>query len=407
MLDEIEQRAVAFFWQEADPQTGLIKDRAGNFQPDAYHVCNIAAVGFGLAALAIGVSRGWLSQEQVYQRILTTLLFLRDQMTHQRGFFYHFVDWRTGQRVWRSEISSIDTAWLMAGVLLAGEAYPDTEVARIADQLYRRIDFGWMLTDGGRRPQERLLNHGWTPERGFLPYRWDSYNELMLLYLLAIGSPTHAIPAVCWDAWARPQATYGGHTTFAVAPLFTHQFSHAWIDFSSRRDRLDYDYFHSSLAATLANQRFCLDQRHKYRTYDEHVWGLTASDGPNGYRAYGAPPGIAVQDGTVAPAAAAGSIVFTPDLSCTALQTMHTKYADRIWGRYGFSDAFNVDRDWWGQDVIGIDLGITLLMIENYRSGLIWQRFEQNPSIRAALAAVGLASATSVAVIEPQNRTEV
>jgi hypothetical protein len=359
-------------------------------------VCNIAAVGFGLAASVIGANRGWLNQEEAYQRTRTTLAFLRDGMPHEHGFYYHFVDWQTGRRVWRSEISSIDTAWLMAGVLMAGHSYPESEAALIADELYRRIDFVWMLNDGGRRPRELLLNHGWTPETGFLPYRWDSYNELMLLYLLAIGSPTHAIPAACWEAWARPRDSYAGYKTFAIEPLFAHQFSHAWIDFSSRRDRLGYDYFESSVAATQANRRFCLDHRHKYRTYEEDVWGLTASDGPDGYQAYGAPPGVARHDGTVAPAAAAGSIVFTPELSCAALTTMHTKYGDRIWGRYGFSDAFNVERGWWGQDVIGIDLGITLLMIENYRSGLVWQRFEQNASIRAALNAVGLEPAASV-----------
>jgi hypothetical protein len=399
LLDEIQRRAVSYFWQEADPQTGLVKDRANNFWPDTYRVSNIAATGFGLAALVIGAHHGWLSHVQAYQRIRTTLQFLRDGMAHRHGFYHHFVDWRSGRRVWRSEASSIDTAWLLAGVLLAGESYPNSEVAQIADELYRRVDFSWMLNDGGRKPEELLLNHGWTPEMGFLPYRWDSYNELMLLYLLAIGSPTHAIPVACWEAWARPQGSYAGHRTFAIEPLFAHQFSQAWIDFSSRRDRLGYDYFQSSIAATLANRQFCIDHCRQCRTYGNNVWGLTACDGPDGYRAYGAPPGVAVHDGTVAPAAAAGSIVFTPELSLAALQTMYTKYGDRIWGRYGFSDAFNVERGWWGQDVIGIDLGITLLMIENYRSGLIWQRFEQNLSIRAALTAVGLELAAGVAGI--------
>jgi hypothetical protein len=390
LLDQIQRRAVAFFWQETDPDTGLVKDRAGNFQPDSYTVSSTAAVGFGLAALAIGEHHGWLTYEQAYQRTLTTMRFLYDEMPHEHGFYFHFVDLRTGQRVWNSEVSSVDTTWLLAGVLLAGEYFSGTEIEVLADQIYRRVDFEWMLTDGGERPGELLLNHGWTPEGGFLPYRWDTYSELMLLYLLAIGSPTHPISPESWEAWARPQGTYAGYTTFAQGPLFTHQFSQAWIDFRDRRDRLGYDYFQSSINATLANRQFCIDNSDQYQTYDQHVWGLTASDGPSGYQAYGAPPGNAIHDGTVAPAAPAGSIVFTPELSLAALQTIRGRYGDQTWGRYGFSDAFNVDRDWWDQDVIGINLGITLLMIENYRSGLVWQVFERNESIQQALEMVGL-----------------
>jgi hypothetical protein len=388
-LDEIQQRVVIYFWQEADPQTGLVKDRAGNFEPDNYTVSSTAAVGFGLVALAIGESRGWLSHKQAYQRTLTTLRFLRDELPHEHGFYYHFVDYQTGQRVWNSEVSSIDTAWLLAGVLFAAEFYGGTEVEALANDIYQRVDFEWMLIDGGQRPDELLLNHGWTPESGFLPYRWDTYSELMLLYLLAIGSPTHPIPAESWAAWARPQGTYAGYTTFAQGPLFTHQFSQAWIDFEGRRDGLGYDYFQSSINATLANRQFCLDNEELYQTYDEYSWGLSASDAPDGYQAYGAPPGYPVHDGTIAPAAVAGSIVFTPDLSLTTLKTMREQYGDRIWGRYGFSDAFNVDRDWWDQDVIAIDAGITLLMIENYRSGFVWQTFEQNKSIQQALEVTG------------------
>lgn len=389
-LDRIQQRAVAYFWQEADPQTGLIKDRASNFGPDDYTVSSTAAVGFGLAALAIGESREWLSYEQAYGRTLTSLRFLHDQMPHEHGFYYHFVDLYTGQRVWNSEVSSIDTAWLLAGVLFAGEYFQGTEVEVLADELYRRVDFQWMLTDGGQRPAERLLNHGWTPQDGFLPYRWDTYSELMLLYLLAIGSPTHPIPDESWEAWARPQATYASYTTFAQGPLFTHQFSQAWVDFRGRRDRLGYDYFQSSVNATLANRQFALDNRDRFSTYDKHVWGLTASDGPDGqYHAYGASPGIAVHDGTVAPSAVAGSIVFTSELSIAALRTMYERYGDRLWGQYGFSNAFNLDQSWWDQDVIGIDLGITLLMIENYRSGLVWHTFMPHPAIQRAMNAVG------------------
>jgi hypothetical protein len=259
----------------------------------------------------------------------------------------------------------------------------------IANDLYERADFEWLRTDDGTRPEELLLGHGWTPEDGFLPYRWDSYSELMILYLLAMGSPTHPIPAESWTAWSRPEGDYAGFTTFAQGPLFTHQYSQAFVDFRDQRDTLGFDYFASSVNATLANRQFAIDQKNDFKTYEEHIWGLTASDGPHGYRAYGAPPGAINHDGTVSPAAPAGSIVFTPDLSITALRTMYNHYGDHIWGQYGFSDAFNVDQDWYDQDVIGIDVGITLIMLQNHKDEFIWRLFMQHPSIQNAMVKAG------------------
>ncbi|MCI0720061.1 MAG: hypothetical protein L0338_13990 [Acidobacteria bacterium] len=384
-----QRRAFDFFWREADPETGLIKDRAGNFTTDNYNVSSIASTGFGLSALAIGVEHGWITREQAHGRAIVTLRFFRDKMDQQRGWFYHFVDMRGGKRAWNSEVSSIDTALFLAGALFLGRYFADTEVTELADELYRRVDFQWMLTDGGARPHEKLLCHGWTPERGFLPYRWDSYSEHMILYLLAIGSPTHPIPAESWDAWARPIGEYAGYRTFALGPLFVHQFSHCFVDFREKKDRLDYDYFQSSVQATLANRQFCIDNAERFQAYGENVWGLSACDGPNGYRAYSALPGQANHDGTIAPWAAIASIVFTPDLSLAAMQHINRTYGERVWGRYGFSDAFNVDRNWWGQDVIGIDLGAGLLMLENHLSGLVWNRFMDIPYVQDAMRKAG------------------
>lgn len=390
-LDEIEHRAFEYFWQEANPHTGLIKDRANNFGPDSYTVASTAAVGFGLTALCIGQERGWVTREAAYERALMTLRFYRDKMENVHGFYYHFVDVNSGERKWKSEVSSIDSALFLAGTLTIGQCYPGTEVEAIANELYGQADFQWLLTDDGARPNEKLLGHGWKPESGFLPYRWDTYSELMILYLLAMGSPTHPISADSWTAWARPTGTYAGYTTLAQGPLFTHQYSHAWIDFRGQHDRLGYDYFASSVNATLANRQFAIDNKGLF-AYDEDIWGLTASDGPDGqYHAYGAPPGAAVHDGTVAPSAAAGSMVFTPDLSTAALRAMYERYGGRLWGRYGFSNAFNVERNWWDKDVIGIDLGITLLMIENHRSELVWRTLMPHPAIQRALAAAGFA----------------
>jgi hypothetical protein len=218
-----------------------------------------------------------------------------------------------------------------------------------------------------------------------------------------LGSPTHPIPPESWTAWARPQGTYAGYTTFAQGPLFTHQFSQAYVDFRNQRDFLGYDYFMSSVNATLANRQFTIDHKAEFQTYDDHVWGLSASDGPDGYKAYSAPPGNIVHDGTVSPAAVAGSIVFTPELSITALQTMYEKYADKIWGRYGFSDAFNVDRNWYDRDVIGLDLGITLLMLQNYKDGLIWRTFCQHPSIQIAMDKAGFVTESNVMAACPSQ----
>jgi hypothetical protein len=293
--------------------------------------------------------------------------------------------------MWKCEVSSIDTALLLAGALFIGEFLKGSQVEALAQELYERADFQWMLTDGGARKDEKLIGHGWKPETGFLSSRWRSYSELMILYLLAIGSPTHPIDGSSWEAWKRPVGSYAGYTTFVCGPLFIHQFSHIFVDFRDKRDSLGYDYWASSVNATKANRQFCIDNADKYRNYGENVWGLTACDGPDGYRAYGAPPAkyANLHDGTVAPYASAASIAFTPELSVSALKCMYGKYFGRLWGRYGFSDAFNIHRDWFGTDVIGIDQGATLLMIENYRSRLIWDHFMRLDPIQRGMDKAG------------------
>ena len=398
-LELVSYSAFRFFWNEANPENGLIKDRANNFKEDQFDVSSIASVGFGLSALCIGVENEWVSFEDALKRAETTLRFFYEDMDEVSGFFHHFVDINSGEQVWDSEISSIDTALFLAGALTVAQCFPDTEAADLANKIYERVDFTWMLTNGGTKPDSLLLNHGWKPEEKFLPYRWDRYSELMILYILAIGSPTHPIPTESWEAWERPIVEVDGYTTFAQGPLFTHQYSQAWIDFRNKEDALGFNYFDSSIGATLANRQFAIDQQVSNRidsngqlyckTYEEHVWGLTAGDGPNGYTAYSAPPGAIIHDCTVNPSAPAGSIVFTPEQSIQALRTMYDKYGDQIWGKYGFTDAFNVDQDWWDQEVIGIDLGITLLMIENYRNETIWTHFSSQPNIVAAMKSIG------------------
>jgi hypothetical protein len=387
-LDELQRRCFRFFWEQANPETGLIADRAGADGQKKFPVASIASVGFGLAGICIAEERGWIKRQEAYQRVLTTLRFLWEKMPNVRGFHFHFVDVNSGARVWNCELSSVDTALLMAGVLTARQYYKGTEVEELATKIYHRVDWPWMLAGG------KTLSMGWTPEGGFLGARWDGYSEQMLLYLLGIGSPTHPLPPETWHAWRRePVITYAGRTYLQCPPLFTHQYSHAWIDFRHKRDAYA-DYWRNSVLATLAHRQFCIDLRDKFPKYAENLWGITASDGPNGYKAWGGPPATTQPpiDGTVVPCAAAGSIPFAPRETLAALRFMLEQYGDRIWKKYGFVDAFNPHTGWVATDVIGIDVGITLLMAENYRSGFVWKYFMQNPEIQRAMQLAGFRS---------------
>lgn len=390
LLADASKKAFDFFWLEANAQNGLIKDRANNFESDSYDVSSIASVGFGLTALCIGYEHEWADKSAIKERANTTLNTFANDMDHVNGWFYHFVDLETGERVWESEVSSIDTALLLAGALTAAQCFDDPEIGQLANDIYERVDFEWMLTDGGSKPNELLLGHGWKPESGFLPVRWDVYSEHMILYILAIGSPTHPIPPESWVAWERQRGVYAGYETFAQGPLFTHQYSHAWIDFSKIQDQSGYDYFQSSVNAILANRQFAIDNQEQCETYGENVWGISAGDGPDGYQAYGAPPGTINHDCTVIPSAAAASIVFTPVESKAAIQEIYTLYQSEIWGKYGFSNAFNVDRGWYDPDVIGIDQGNMLLMLENYQNGgYVWNTFMSHTAVKTGLARAG------------------
>jgi hypothetical protein len=264
----------------------------------------------------------------------------------------------------------------------------DAEIPRLADAIYRRVDFNWMLAG-----DPLLLSHGWKPETGFLKGRWDHYCELMILYLLAIGSPTHAIPAESWRAWTRPTMTFAGYSYVSAAdPLFVHQYSHAFVDFRGRREAgpSNIDWWQNTVTATRAHRAFCLSLTGEFPGYSDHVWGITASDSRKGYVAWGGPPRHRDIDGSVVPAAAAGSLMLTPDISLPAVREMRSRFGDRIYGRYGFADAFHPTDGWVNPDVIGIDVGITLLSAENLRTGRVWEWFMRNAEIPAALERVGL-----------------
>lgn len=391
-LDDLSHRAFLFFWEQADPDTGLVHDRAkatGGYEGNGIrNVASSAATGFGLTALCIGVERGWITRKQARERAFAALTFLAEHAGQEHGWFYHFVDASTGERQWKSEISSIDTALLLGGILTVRRYFQDEPaIARLAQRIYERVDFAWMLNG-----DPLLLSQGWKPESGFLHSRWDSYCEHSILYLLAIGSPTHPIPAKSWYAWRRPRIEYAGYRYITGGPLFVHQYSHAWIDLFGRRENQPpyIDYFENSVNATRAHRQFCIDLHAKFSGYSENVWGITASDSAKGYVAWGGPPLDPAIDGTVVPCAAGGSLMFTPEISIPALLEMRNRFGERVWKRYGFVDAFNPLTGWTDPDVIGIDLGITLLSAENLRSGNVWRWYMGNTEVARALDAVGL-----------------
>jgi hypothetical protein len=393
LLEDLSRRSFRFFWEHADPRTGIVRDRARTdgspTTGNARDVGSIAAVGFGLSGLCIAAERDWVPRAQAVERARVTLRFFGERSYQNRGWFYHFVNLATGEREWKSELSSIDTALLLAGVLTVRQCFAgDREVVRLAELLYRRVDFPWML-DG----HPTLLSHGWRPESGFLTHRWDHYSEQMILYVLGLGSPTHPLPAASWAAWTRPVFTYDGLTyVHTVPPLFIHQFAHAWIDFRRWRDPVppQPDWFANAVRATYAQKKFLLSLSAEFPGYREDVWGLTASDSRRGYVAWGGPPRHPALDGSVVPCAAAGSLMFAPEITVPAVREMRRRFGERLYGVYGFADAFHPTDGWVNPDVIGIDLGITLLSAENLRTGRVWEWFMRNPEIERGLRRGGL-----------------
>lgn len=385
-LDDLQRRSFAFFWETANPTNGLIPDRARADGTARGGEASIASVGFGLAALPIGAARGWVPHDAARERAAVTLRTFLDTVEGTNGFFYHFVDMETGRRKWNCELSSIDTGLFLAGVLTVRQAFPESaEIAEMAQRLYDRVDWPWMLNGG------KTLAMGWTPEGGFLDARWDGYSEHPILTLLGMGSKTHPLPADLWNAWRRePVGTFEGMTFLQCPPLFTHQFSHAWVDFRGQRDAFA-DYALNTTLATRAQRLMLAGMADRHPHYAQDLWGLTASDGPGGYYAWGGPPFTAhlPVEGVVVPCAPAGSLPFDAKACLRAMRAVRERHGDAVWNRYGFADAFNPQTGWVAESVIGIDVGITLLMAENYRSERVWNWFMANPEIRRAMDLAG------------------
>ena len=387
-IEDLQQRAARYFTEAADPGTGLVLDRvrADGRGGGPRAPSSVAATGFGLTAWCIAEHRGWLSPAEARRRVVTALRTLAAGHDHERGWFYHFVDAATGRRVWDSEASTIDTALLLQGALLAREHLRDPEVDALVARIYGRIDWRWAQAG------ERTLVHGWRPEFGFIPHRWDAYAELLGLYLLGLGAPdpARALPVDAWGAWRRePWVESGGRRFIQCGPLFTHQYAHGWFDFRGRRDG-GVDYWANSVAATLAQRDWSLAQRARYPLWSGSLWGLTASDSAGGYVAWGTPgPDPDLSDGTVVPCAPGGSLPFAPRECLDALLGMRRALGGRAWGPYGFADAFNPHTGWIAEDVVAINVGITLVMAENLRGGFVWRTFARAPEVQRAFARAG------------------
>lgn len=408
LLNELEERGFRYFWEQANPSNGLIKDRSTPNSP-----CSIAAVGFGISAICVGIERGWVGREDGRARILTTLdtFWNGPQGSGQTGFigykglFYHFLDMYTARRTWSCEVSTIDSALLFAGMLHAREFFStdepgDVQVRTLVDQIYQRADWNFF------RNGNQAILMGWKPGTGFSGFGpWIGYNEAMILYILALGSPTFPVPETAWNAWTSGYdwGTWYGYSYVYFPPLFGHQYSHCWIDFRYIQDAYmrgrGITYFENSRRATLAQREYCIDNPYGWVGYGPDLWGLTACDGPNGYNARGAPP-AQNDDGTIAPTAAGGSIAFAPEVAIPALVNMYDSYAANLWSTYGFKDAFNLTQNWWDTDYLGIDQGPIVIMISNYRNERTWDLFMRNADIQRGLTRAGFTTAVGAPIDE-------
>jgi len=425
-LDTLEHRTFRWFWDLSDPRTGLTPDRA----PTPSFV-SVSAVGFALTAYPIGAERGWVTRAQAAGRVLATLEFLWSApqdtaargCTGYRGFFYHFLDAKTGRRFETVELSTVDTALLLGGVLFCQSYFERREprearIRALAESLYARVDWTWS------RVRPPAIAHGWTPESGFLPYDWKGYDEAMLLQVLALGSTTHAVSADLWDAWTSTYqwGTFQGQEHLGFAPLFGHQYTHVWIDLRGIRDawmgRHGIDYFENSRRATLAQRAYAIANPGGFRGYGATLWGLSACDGPldgelaidgrmrsfRTYSARGASFTRVEDDGTIAPCATAAALPFAPREVVATLRAMRAAYDTLLFTRYGFVDALNPTLaivtpafhagvvpgvGWFDIDCLGIDQGPVVAMIENHRSGLVWRFMRRNPHVIRGLRRAG------------------
>ncbi|MFC1576523.1 glucoamylase family protein [Candidatus Omnitrophota bacterium] len=375
-LDKVQKQAFGYFWDETNPYTGLTSNTTEPGMP-----ASNAAAGFMLSALIIGIERGWITKDEGYERALATLkAFEKIEKFH--GFTYHYFNKNTGKRMWTGEVSCLDTGLFLCGAIAIGEYFKGTEVEELADGLFRNTNWQWFLNG------ENVLQMAWKPEEGFFA-RVDTFSEGILCYILAMGSPSYPIPSECWDAFARPVGEYAGYKMIYArnGSLFQYLFPLVWFDLKDKHDKYA-DYWQNAIKAVKANRQFCRNNAASYKTYAEGFWGLSACLSAGGYMVFGGKPGKNIHDGTVTPHAVGGSIPLTPEFSIEEYWVMYMRVPEAV-GKYGLTDAFNLDRKWASRDYISIDKGLTLLMIENYRTGLIWKYFMQNKYVKAGMKKAG------------------
>lgn len=436
-LEVLQRLTFDYFLKEANPQNGLVPDSTRQGAP-----CSIAPTGFALSAYPVGVEREFITREDAIRRTLMTLRFFwnspqgpEPDATGYKGFYYHFLDMKTGRRTWNCELSTIDSAYLIAGALTAAEYFnrdveDEREIRTLADALYRRANWQWAQNTGvtrgprrGRSPAEHLglgakpagvdaVTHGWTPERGFIKYRWQGYSEALILYVLGLASPTHPLPPKSYQAWTQ---TYKwkklyGHEFLYAGPLFIHQLSHMWIDFRGIQDEYmrhkAIDYFENSRRAAYIQQQYAIRNPRGFKEYGEYIWGITASDGPGpaivkvggklrrfyDYINRGIPNGP--DDGTLAPWAVIASLPFAPEVVLPSLRHFDEAFPEMT-STYGFKCSFNptfpgaADKGWISKGYYGLDQGPIVLMIENYRSGFLWRLMRRCPYIITGLRQAG------------------
>jgi len=388
ILDLEEKGCFDFFWHEANtdsssPGYGLVRDKTDK---NAKMISSIASVGFGLTAIIIGIERGWITYDQGYERTRGTLYTCLHHADQSEGFFFHFLHIETAKKYEEAYdcASIIDTAILLNGAITSAE-YFGGEVANLFEAIYARVD--WTKYYDKKR---NYFFMGYTPERGGWG-QWDHYAEQLMQYILGVASPTHPVPPSIYEGFDRSLGKYAGFE-FRNSPagqIFTHQFSHAWFDFRKYVDHAGIDWYENSVIATKAQKQYCIDNPQNFKSFSENSWGLTACEGPNGYCGYGSAPfhpncNPLINDGTVSPCAAIGSLIFAPEDVLPAMEYFYYEVPE-LWSQYGFLDSYNKDQDWVCDIVIGIDKGISLLMIENYRSGLIYDLYMKNKYIKKAI----------------------
>jgi hypothetical protein len=410
-LEDLSRRSFRYFDEQTDRGTGIVRGRAhadgSPYAAERRDVGSTGVTGFGVTAFCIAAERGWIKRDEARARVRATLEAYANRVRNEHGWFYHWLNVKSGERTGatfdsaelalpagrelrrpKSEVSTSDSTWLVAGALVARQYFhDDAAIVKLATAIYNRVDYRWM-----RNGHATLLSHGWMPESGFIESRYDKYCQLPLMYLMGLGSPSLALPAEAWYAWERNLNEYAGINYIGTSLLWTYQYPHAWADFRNRREDRGSraNYFQNSVLATRAHRAFCMDLGKEYPGYSENIWGITSSLSKTGYKAWGGPPRRKGIDGTVVPCAPAGSLMFTPQLSLAALHAMKDRFGDKIYGRYGFTDAFHPTDGWASTDVIGLDVGITLLSAENLRSGNVWKWFMANPEIQRAMDLAGL-----------------